>query len=145
MSPFTPAALWLRCAAAVYDLFALIGLWMLVAAVFLLAVHGDVDVAQPPFAYRLALRIALFTVTAAYFTLSWSRGGQTIGMRAWRIQVVTADGAALPWPKALLRFFVALVSLLAIGLGFFWSIIDRERRCWHDMAAGSLLRKRPAM
>ncbi|MDR2012218.1 MAG: RDD family protein [Rhodanobacter sp.] len=143
MSSSRPAALWLRFAAAVYDLLPLLGLWMLVAGVFLLAAHGSVDVVHPPPGYRFALRLALFAVTAAYFVISWSRGGQTIGMRAWRIEVVAADGAMLPWPRALLRFVVALVSLLAAGLGFFWSFIDRERRCWHDIASGSSLRKRP--
>jgi uncharacterized RDD family membrane protein YckC len=143
MTSSRSAALWLRVAAAVYDLFPLLGLWMLVAGVFLLAAHGDVDVTHPPFGYRLALRIALFAVTTAYFVISWSRGGQTIGMRAWRIEVVAANGALLTWPRALLRFGVALVSLLVAGIGFFWSFIDRERRCWHDIVSGSLLRKRP--
>jgi len=137
MPPSTSAPLWLRLAAAVYDLFPLIALWMLTAGAFLLAVHGGVDVAHPPFAYRLGLRVALLLVTAAYFVVSWSRGGQTIGMRAWKIRVAAADGSPLPWSRSLLRFAVALLSLGAAGLGFLWCLIDRERRGWHDMAARS--------
>lgn len=139
-----PASLWARLAALAYDLFPLIGLWMLVAAVFLLAAHGGVDAAHPPFAYRLALRVALLAVTAIYFVVSWSRGGQTIGMRAWRIRIVGADGAQLPWPRALLRFGVALGSLGACGLGFLWCLVDRERRAWHDIAARSRAVRLPA-
>jgi uncharacterized RDD family membrane protein YckC len=130
--------LWLRLAAAVYDLFPLIGLWMLTTALVMLAAHGEIDVAHPTFVYRTALQVALLAVSAAYFVLSWSRGGQTIGMRAWRVRVVAADGSALPWPRALLRFAVALVSLLAFGLGFFWCLMDRQRRGWHDIAARSV-------
>jgi len=137
------ASLWARLAALVYDLFPLIGLWMLVAALFLLAAHGGVDAAHPPFAYRFALRGALLAVTALYFVVSWSRAGQTIGMRAWRIRVVGADGAKLPWPRALLRFCVALLSLAACGLGFLWCLIDRERRAWHDLAARSRVVRMP--
>jgi uncharacterized RDD family membrane protein YckC len=132
-----PASLWLRLAAAAYDLFPLIALWMLSAGLFLLALHGKVDVAHPPFAYRIALRTTLLAVSAAYFVISWSRGGQTIGMRAWRLRVVAADGGALPWPRALLRFAVALLSLAALGLGFAWCLVDGERRGWHDLAAGT--------
>lgn len=126
-----------RLAAMLYDLFPLLGLWMLVAALFLLASGGRVDAAHPPFAYQLALRVALIAVSAAYFTVSWTRGGQTIGMRAWRIRVEAADGSHLSWPRALLRFCVALVSLGFFGLGYLWCLIDREGRAWHDLAARS--------
>ena len=129
--------LWRRLAALLYDLFPLLGLWMFVAALLLATVHGDIDAAHPPPVYQWALRSALLTVTAAYFVVSWARGGQTIGMRAWRIRVVASDGARLPWSRALLRFLVALVSLGACGLGFAWCLVDRQRRAWHDLAAGS--------
>jgi uncharacterized RDD family membrane protein YckC len=137
MPSATPAPLWLRLAAAAYDLFPLIGLWMLTVGLAMLAVHGDVDVAHPSPLYRNALRAALLAVTAAYFVLSWSRGGQTIGMRAWRLRVVSIDGAPLPWPRALLRFALALPSLLAFGLGFLWCLVDGERRGWHDLGSRS--------
>lgn len=130
-----PAPLHLRLAALAYDLFPLAALWMATVGLALLAVHGDVDVAHPPPAYRLALQLLLLGVTAGYFVLSWTRGGQTIGMRAWRIRIVSAEGGALRWPRALLRFAVALLSLGALGLGFLWCLVDRERRAWHDMAA----------
>ncbi len=135
MSTPAPAPLHLRLAAAIYDLFPLIGLWMLTAALVLYAVHGEVDVAHPSLAYRSSLQTALLAVSAGYFVLSWTRGGQTLGMRAWRIRVVAAEGGALPWPRALLRFVVALLSLSTLGLGFFWCLVDRERRSWHDIAA----------
>lgn len=132
----SPAPLWRRLAAALYDLFPLLALWMLVAAVALLAVHGRVDVAHPSAPYRHALQAALLAATAAYFVFSWCRGGQTIGMRAWGIRVEAAP-QPLGWPRALLRLGVALVSLLAFGLGFLWCLVDRERRAWHDLAAGT--------
>jgi uncharacterized RDD family membrane protein YckC len=139
----TPASLWLRLAAAAYDLFPLIALWMLSAGLLLLAAHGNIDVAHPSFAYRIALRATLLAVSAAYFVISWSRGGQTIGMRAWHLRVVASDGGVLPWSRALLRFAVALVSLAAFGLGFVWCLIDREGRGWHDLAAHAKLEKLP--
>lgn len=141
--PHPPASLWLRLAAAIYDLFPLLALWMATAALFLFVLHGNVDVAHPPTAYRLGLRIALFAVTAGYFVISWTRGGQTIGMRAWRLRVTDARGAALTWPRALLRFVLAFVSLAALGLGFLWCLVDRERRGWHDIGARSAVVRLP--
>jgi uncharacterized RDD family membrane protein YckC len=135
----TPASLWLRLAAAAYDLFPLIALWMATAGLALLAVHGNVDLAQPSLGWRLALRAGLFVVTLGYFVISWARGGQTIGMRAWRLHIVDANGNALPWPRCLLRFLVACVSLGVIALGFIWCLVDARKRAWHDIAAGSVL------
>ncbi|RYD15617.1 MAG: RDD family protein [Lysobacteraceae bacterium] len=137
MPTATPAPLHLRLFALAYDLFPLAALWMATAGLVLLAAHGDVDVAHPPAGYRLFLQFALLAVSAVYFVLSWTRGGQTIGMRAWRIRIVAAEGGALPWPRALLRFGVALPSLTAFGLGFLWCLVDRDRRAWHDLAARS--------
>lgn len=139
----TLAPLQLRLAAAVYDLFPLVALWMATAGLALLAVHGKMDVAHPSLAYQVSLRLALLAVSAAYFVISWSRGGQTIGMRAWRLRVVSSDGGALPWSRALLRFALAWVSLLALGLGFLWCLVDRERRAWHDLVVRTHVERLP--
>lgn len=132
------APLRIRLAAALYDLLPLFGLWM-VTAFLALWLAGDIDAAHPPRAFRFAEQFALVAVTAAYFVLSWTRGGQTIGMRAWRTRVVTAAGMPPAWPRALLRFVVALASLGALGAGFLWCLVDRDRRAWHDIAAGTWL------
>lgn len=131
-SPIVP--FWPRPAALVYDVFPLVALWMLTIALSLALVGGDIDVAHPPAAFHLAQQIALLGVTGLYFIVSWARGGQTIGMRAWRLRVVALDGSPLPWKRALLRFLVVAGSL---GLGLLWCLVDRERRGWHDHAAGS--------
>ena len=134
MSAQNPASPWLRLAAAIYDLFPLIALWMLSAGGCLLAFHGEIDVAHPPLAFQVALRSILVAVSAAYFVISWSRGGQTIGMRAWRLRVVADDGGSLPWSRALLRIAVAMASA---GVGCAWCLFDREKRGLHDIAARS--------
>ncbi len=131
------ASLTKRLAAGVYDLLPLIGLWMATAALVLVAFGVQTDVAHPSPAYRTTLQLALLAVTGGYFCASWVRGGQTIGMRAWRLRVVSADGGKLPWLRALLRFLAALASVASLGLGFLWCLIDREGRAWHDIAAGS--------
>ena len=142
--PSSPSApLWLRVAAAAYDLFPLVALWMLTAGLCLLAVGGHVDLAHPPLAWRVALRLALLAVTAAYFVISWSRGGQTIGMRAWRLRVVSTHDAALSWPRALTRFAASVLSLLVLGIGFLWCLFDSDRRGWHDLLVGSRVVRLP--
>jgi uncharacterized RDD family membrane protein YckC len=68
----------------------------------------------------------------AYFCVFWVRGGQTVGMRAWRIRVVPDDGARLGWLRAAARFAAGIVAAVPAGLGLWWSALDRNHRGWHD-------------
>ena len=77
-------------------------------------------------------------MTGLYAVVSWRRGGQTLGMRPWRLRVVAADGSA-PTARVLwLRYAIATLSTAACGLGLLWSLVDRERRTWHDLATRTL-------
>lgn len=129
----SPAPLWRRFAAIIYDIFPLISIWFFTGAISLLLTAGTLEVSHPPLWYRFLL----LAMTASYFVVSWIRGGQTIGMRAWRIKLVRSDRSALTVTVALRRFVVALLSLGLVGLGFFWAFFDPQRRCWHDLAAGT--------
>lgn len=128
-----------RLLALLYDLFPVAGLWFLVAAVFVL-LHGD---AVTGGALGLLEFIVLWSVTGAYAVLSWRRGGQTLGMRPWRLRVVAADGARAPVRALLVRYAVGNLSLLAGGLGFWWAWIDRNGLAWHDRASGTRLVREP--
>ena len=74
----------------------------------------------------------LLAITLLFFCGFWVHGGQTLGMRAWRIRVVCDDGGALDWPRAIARFAAGVVALLPAGLGFWWGALDRSKRGWHD-------------
>lgn len=126
---------WRRLAAVFYDVLVLVAIWMFAAALVLLAFHGEVDVAHQPALYHFVLQGVLLALTALYFVFSWSRGGQTIGMRAWRVRIVDANGHSPDFPRALLRFVCALLSLLLLGAGFIYCLLDGERRAWHDVMA----------
>jgi uncharacterized RDD family membrane protein YckC len=67
-----------------------------------------------------------------FFTGFWIRGGQTLGMRAWRLKLVRMDGQAIGWGDALKRHLAALLSLLVFGLGFVWILVDPQKLAWHD-------------
>ncbi|MBS0515411.1 MAG: RDD family protein [Proteobacteria bacterium] len=133
----TPAQLGWRLIAAVYDLFPLLALWFCAVLLALALTGGTLDVHRV--AHKLFVQALVLAITATYFVVSWLRGGQTVGMKPWRLRVVGADGGAIDLRRALLRFAVALVSFAALGAGFLWCLIDRERRAWHDIATGTLL------
>jgi uncharacterized RDD family membrane protein YckC len=131
----TPASLRLRVLACAYDALPLIGLWFFAGAIALGLSGGSLESHQE--LRKLLTQAFVLAFTAAYFVVSWTRGGQTIGMRAWRLRVTRADGTRLAWPRALLRFSVSLVSLAALGIGFLWALFDQQQRTWHDIAAST--------
>ena len=79
----------------------------------------------------------MWVVTGAYAVVSWRRGGQTLGMRPWRLRVVAADGGPPQVRALLLRYLIGGMSLLLAGLGFWWAWLDRGCLTWHDRMSGT--------
>jgi len=122
-----------RLAAILYDSIVLIGLLFL-ATVPPTLIHGG-GITEPLAAF--GLQLYLLAVSFAFFGWFWTHGGQTIGMRAWRIRVVDRAGNAVTWGRAFVRFLAALLSWAAAGMGFVWSLFDPERLTWHDRLSGT--------
>jgi uncharacterized RDD family membrane protein YckC len=157
LSTAAPAHLWRRLAANLYDGLLLLAIWMCGGLVVVL-LRGE---AVPPLTWWF--EIYLIGLAFGYFGWSWVRGGQTLGMRAWQLRVQRQDGSSLLWDRAALRFLVGalmvgaislgawaargdgaqqLVGAFAFGLGLLalgWTLIDRQRRGWHDLAANTVV------
>lgn len=128
-----PAAPGWRLLALVYDCLPMIPLLMITSAVFLWLNDGRTVERLPGMA---ALELAtMWLLVGAYFVLSWRRGGQTMGMRPWRLRVLAADGRPAGWTQLWLRYAVAC---LTPGLGLLWTLVDGERRALYDLAAGTV-------
>ena len=123
----------LRVLAAIfYDLWLLAALWFLGAIV-------DTLVRQTPGGNYLPLWTWWALSPLLFFGWFWTHGGQTLGMRSWRIRVVDSEGEAIGWGQAARRYLAALVSWGAAGLGFLWILFDRDGCSWHDRLSGTYL------
>jgi uncharacterized RDD family membrane protein YckC len=82
-----------------------------------------------------------FLVSAVYFTaFVGAERGQTLGQMVLGIKVIGLDtGASIGYGRALLRWFVSLVSGIVILLGYLWMLWDKEKQCWHDKAANDVV------
>lgn len=66
----------------------------------------------------------------------WIYKSATPGKMAYKMIIVHEDGASKPSPKQMIiRYFACFVSLVPLGLGFFWVLWDKEKRTFHDMLA----------
>jgi len=80
-------------------------------------------------------------ISFVYFAYSWQRGGQTIGMKSWKIKILQNDNSQKPvsWSQSARRFLVAIISWLVCGLGFIWILFSAQHRSWHDQASSTRL------
>jgi uncharacterized RDD family membrane protein YckC len=152
-----------RLAALFYDLLLLTAVLMLAALAALLGAH-TMGVAAPA-AGEHWFQLYLALVCYGFFGWFWTHGGQTLGMRAWRLRLQTMDGHGVTWSQVLIRVAVPLTllglgllwlgqqpktdnaaghsvlqyaaALLPCGVSYAWIQIDRQRRSWNDIASKS--------
>jgi len=152
--------LWRRLIALLYDLVAVLAIVMTVGLICQLATGGQLITTGTQVHIAWWYQPLQAIVVAAYFVFSWLRGGQTLGMRPWRIRVTTGAGERLSFWQAAARAAVAAVPLLmlllapalgvhaalwcALGLWIVWfavALLDTRRRAVHDRVAGTEIRR----
>ncbi|MDP3875469.1 MAG: RDD family protein [Methylobacter sp.] len=123
-----------RLAVILYDVLLLIALLFVATALLLPLNAGEAFTAQ-----QFYFPLYLLLVSFFFYAWFWTHGGQTLGLRAWKIRVLTLDRQPISWKQAALRFTFALFSWLFFGLGFWWILIDKDRRSWHDRLSKTAL------
>lgn len=75
----------------------------------------------------------LIAVVCFFFIWFWTHGGQTLGMRAWRLKVQRMNGTSITTLQAILRLATGF-----LGLGNIWLLSKRsEGMSLQDRISGS--------
>ena len=130
----TPAGLARRLASIIYDLLLLFA--VLFAASIPVAMGLGITYGHP--LYPLYV-IYIHAVSFLYFGWFWVHGGQTPAMKTWKIRLVDANGDNVSWKLALYHYLAAFISVLVVGMGFFWSLIRKDKATWHDLISNTRL------
>ena len=128
-----PVSIPRRAGAIFYDLLIIVAV-LFIATIFWTA--AGVTFGHPW--YRAYIAFVYF-VAFAYFGWCWTHGGQTVGMRVWKIRLVGTGRNRFGWTGAMARSAAAVISTAALGAGFWWALFDRERLTWHDRFSESRL------
>jgi uncharacterized RDD family membrane protein YckC len=143
-SPQPGANLFRRLAAMVYDGLLLLGLSFAYGAIFAVWIPSLLAEERTPLGElpygdlgRFFFQLGWLALILGFFTYFWRKGGQTLGMRAWRLRIQPRDGGQLRYGQCLLRCALAALSVAVLGLGYLWCLVDRERQTAHDRLSGT--------
>lgn len=138
-TPTLPApALPRRLAAIVYDTLLVVPLIMVCVGAGLGIRHLLGSAADSLLPAVLVQSIAIFSCIG-FFGIFWLKSGQTLGMQAWRLKLVPMPGNEITFGRVVTRCLSALLSLACLGMGYWWCLFDRRKRCWHDYLSGTEL------
>jgi uncharacterized RDD family membrane protein YckC len=76
-------------------------------------------------------------VACVYWIFGWTFIGGTVGKIVMGLRVVGPGGSRLGFWRSLRRVIGYFISAFALGLGFFWVIVNKEHHSWADKLAGS--------
>ena len=122
---FPRAGFFRRLASIVYDVLVAVAVGMCAALVMLVAmlllVENNVldyqghqhfsDLIQHSYSYQLTLQIWVGLWVLGFFLWFWRNGGQTIGMRAWRLRLFSTNDKPFGYGRAFLRLIFSLGGL----------------------------------
>jgi uncharacterized RDD family membrane protein YckC len=125
---------WHRLAAMLYESFLILAVLMAAGFIYI-PLFGNANGPLEKAVFQLYLLIVLMI----YFLVFWTRGGQTLAMKTWRIRLTNLSGANISLPQGILRFFLAIISLVFLGAGFLWMFFDPQKQFLHDRLAKTRL------
>lgn len=130
-----PPTLWRILLAMFYDTLLVVACIIILGFVMFALNRGEVIERGTPIGY--ALQAGMLSVWAGFFTFFWSKQSQTLGMRAWRLVVTDNSGQSPSCARALLRWLMALLTLLPAGIGLWYRWLDADRRSLYDRLSGT--------
>jgi uncharacterized RDD family membrane protein YckC len=133
------ASFFKRLGAYIYDLFAIGAILMLATILALLVVTvankvGVIDLSlykdsADYLAKNSFYLLYLCSVIIGFYAYFWTKAGQTIGMKAWRLRVQNSNGSNITFTQSLIR-----MATSAFGLGTFMALL-KSRHAFQDLWA----------
>ena len=137
-----PPPIWRHGLAMLYDTLLVVPLFMAAAGLWV-AILGPTNSLSDPAVPASLQRLSWLLILLLFFGIFWRRAGQTLGMQAWRIKLVTDSGDPPTWRQVTLRVLGALLSAVSLGAGYWWRFIPPRQRYWHDRLSQTYLVQLP--
>lgn len=102
-----------------YDVWLLAAVFLVASALTLPFTDGEPVKPGNPF-----MTSYVFFVWYGFYAWFWTHGGQTLGMRSWKIRLIAKDSRPLNLWHALLRFISGIPAWALIGIGSYLLLAD---------------------
>jgi len=111
-----------RCLAFIYDSLLLIAVFFVVTSIAIAFNDGKAF-------ENLAFIIVLYGVGFLFFSWFWRHGGQTLGMQAWRIKVISESNETLTYKQCAIRYVLGTVLF---GITLVIALLRPSKQGLHD-------------
>ena len=118
-----------RIAAFLYDTLLLVAIFFVFTAILIAYNDGEAIKNQ-------GFIIVLYVIGFFFFSWFWMHGGQTLGMRAWRIKLVTDNASEIKLAHCVKRY---LTGTLLFGVTLLYVLVDKQRRALHDRLSDTII------
>ena len=85
--------------------------------------------------------IYIYFIAFIFFAWNWTHGGQTLGLKTWKIKLIADSGKNVTWKQSFLRYIGSLICWLSCGIGFLWCYTNKDRLAWNDIISKTRLTK----
>lgn len=140
-----PAGFWKKLMAWIYDLLGGLAVFILAMVVGYLIIYlvtftffDNGEQLSKSLTNNPLWSLYLFAAVQYFYVWCWVKGGQTLGMKTWRLKLCKADGSLLSWKEGYIRSLASLG-----GVAILWSLIDKEKRGLHDLIVASFVVELP--
>ncbi len=120
-----------RLGAILYDSFLVFSLVFFVVGVLIIAIFKNQAQVSEVLFYTVTTPVTYF-----YFSISWVKGRQTLGMKAWKFQVIQSNGQSITHKQALIRFIFAIVGIASLS-----QLFNKDNLALHDKLSNTILIK----
>lgn len=127
----TTSLLLRRIAAFLYDCMLLIAIYFVVTAAVIPLNDGEAI-------QHWSFKIFLVFISFIFFDWFWRHGGQTLGMRAWRIRVEGVEEEKITFNQSMQRF---ITGLLVFGITYLFMFGNTTSQALHDKLSKTKITK----
>jgi len=118
----------------VYDALLLLSVLLLASLLAVAANSGQAISEGNPFFIAYLLAVSCF-----FYGWFWTHGGQTLGMRAWKVHLISQQQHDISWQQAIIRFTVGIIAWIPLGMGYWWQWLGEDKNTWLDSYSASRL------
>lgn len=128
-----PVSIWRRIASIIYDALLVLAILIVMSIPFF-----SFNVEENNL-LKITMQVYFYFIIQYFFVWFWVNNEGTLGMKTWKIKIVCDNGEKISYKKAIIRFNIAIISILFFGLGFLISFFRKDKKCLHDIISKTSL------